>query len=324
MTKIITRYFNSVATARKVQAELVECRRFSPHIIDLYQAQKGVVKMLTKAHVARATAQAYRARLAKGGAVILVRAGYRPLCVARITREVTAALGAVNMGRLVEEVEIRDAPDPYANRVLTHHPLMLTRRRLPDSTHFHMANWPIPLISRRVPANLSLITPPDARMANWPIPLLSRRKPWDRFAFPRHARMANWPIPLLSRRKPYTRTLIGPHTRMANWPFPLLINGKYGAGALIPGAPRMANWPIRLISRRTPADRFAFPRHARMANWPIPLLSRRKPWDRFAFPRHARMADFILPLITKPQDAPDQDKRWSLSRALGLPTVQPR
>ncbi|GEM_PF-552188 len=345
MTKIITRCYDSAEQARLVRHELIEMQKFSPRLVELHDSAEDLVATLTEDHVQKATAKAYEKHVARGGAVVLVRAGYRPLGVAQTTRDVAEAMHAIDMGDLVEEVYLKEGPDPLAGKILLDHPRLLTRDRVPGSTTYHMADWPIPLISRRKPIRESIV-PPHAHMANWPIPLISRRKPADnfafprharmaafpiplishrrpadRFAFPRHARMANWPIPLLSDRKPYTGTWIGRHTRMANWPFPLLINWKTGTNAIIPGSPHMANFPIPLLSDRKPVDTFAFPRHARMADFPIPLISRRKPIDRYAFPRHAHMADMILPLVLKTSE---RAKRWSFSRMLGLPTLTSR
>lgn len=346
MTKVITRYFDSVDQALSARKELVNIKRLSVRIVHLFDSADGLTEALSAAHVDGATAKAYAERVKSGGAVLLVQAGYKPLGVAQITRDVTAAKGAADMGGLVEEVEVKD-PLRSRTSVLRDHPLMLSRERDPYSTNYHMANWPIPLISRRKPASGSLfarharmanfpiplildrkpftgsIFPKHARMANFPIPLISRRKPFTGSIFGRHARMANFPIRLISRRKPYTGTLIGRHTHMANWPFPHLINGKTGTNALIPDGPRMANFPIPLISRREPKNRSIFGRHARMANFPIGLISRRKPADRFAFPRHARMADMILPLVIKHgEDEPLYgSKSFSFSRLLGMSTI---
>ena len=349
MTKIITRYFGSAEIARRVRQELVDIHRLSPRIIDLFDQAEGLAARLDAAQVAPATAAAYAQKLAGGGAVLLVRAGHKPLSVGRITREVTAAMGAADMGGLIEEVLIKDTKVGRPNTVLGDHPLMLTRPRVPGTTTFHMANWPIQLISRRKPSTVSVIPPHGhmanfpipllsdrkpytgaifgrhARMANWPIPLISRRKPFTGSIFGLHARMVNFPIPLISRRKPFTGTVIGRHTRMASVPFPLLINGPQVANALIPDGPRMANFPIPLLSERKPFTGSIFGRHARMANFPIPLISRRKPFTGSIFPPHARMADAILPLVTRSSTpAPDADKRFSFSRLLGLPTIQSR
>jgi len=346
MTKVITRYFDSAAKARSVKQELLLRQRFPLKILRVYDKPDGLAEALTAANVDAETARAYQQRMANGGVVLMVRADYRPLGVAQIAREVTAAMGAADMGGLTEEVYVADPPRPMLN-ILDHHPLMLTRPRDPSSTTYHMADWPIPLISRRKPFTGSIfprhahmasfpvglisrskpftgsIFPPHARMANFPISLISRRKPFTGSIFPRHARMANFPIGLISRRKPYTGSVIPRHGRMATWPFPSLINGKMGTNALIPGGPRMANFPIGLLSRRKPFTGSIFPRHARMANFPISLISRRKPFSGSAFPRHARMADVVLPLVISSTAAatPQGGDRFSLSKMLGLPTL---
>ncbi|MEL6677764.1 MAG: PucR family transcriptional regulator [Pseudomonadota bacterium] len=342
MTKVITRYFDSEARAREVVRELA-FRRISRRIIRVFTEAEGLVDTLTGAHVTPATAEAYHWRMAEGGAVVLVNAGIKPLGVAQTTREVMSSMGAVDLGNLTEEVVVADPPVRKLS-VMAEHPLLMTRERDPESTNYHMANWPIPLISRRTPNRRSLIAP-HARMADWPLrhilrtrprdefifprharmanlifPLTIRRNPSDTFAFPRHARMANWPVPLTNRRKPFTGSWIGRHARLANWPFPYLINGQTGTNALIPGGPRMANFILPLLSRRKPVDAFAFPRHARMANLALPLLSGRKPMTASIFPRHARMADMILPLVVR-RDPKAPAKGGSLSRLLDWPTL---
>ena len=303
-----------------MRKELLYRRRFSVRIIRFYATAEGLVDALLEAQVAADTAKAYAARMADGGAVLLVLAGHRPLRVAQTTRDVTADMGAVDMGGLIEEVTVPDEKRPTLS-VMRGHPHMMTRRRDPYATNFHMADWPIPLISRRKPFS-EMLFDPHARMADFPLPLISRRKPYTGSAIAPHARMANFPIPLISRRKPYTGTMIGRHTRMANWPFPHLINGK-SDNSLIPGGPRMANFPISLLSVRKPYTGSAIAPHARMANFPIPLISRRKPYTGSMFPRHARMADAILPLVIKDSKKVQmpEGRGFSLSRFLGMPTV---
>jgi hypothetical protein len=346
MTQVITRYFDSAAQARSARHELLHLRRFRAGIVRLFDTAQGLAAALTGAHVDAKTAAEYEKRMAKGGAVLMVLAGYKPLGVAGITREVTAEMGAADLGGLIEEVTVADDDTPSLS-ILQDHPLMLTRPRDPHATNVHMADWPIPLISRRKPF-AEMLFEPHARMADYPIPLLSKRKPYTGsmigrharmadFLLPllsrrkpytgsmigRHARMADRPIPLISRRTPFTGSLIGRHARMANWPFPHLLNGKRSTNTLIPGGPRMANFPIPLLSDRKPVTKSIFARHARMANFPIPLLSRRKPFTGSAFPRHARMADFGLPLVIKRSGrAPNERSTgFSLSRMLGLPTL---
>ena len=349
MTKIITRYFENADKARAAKKDLLFIERFPPHIVHLFEGADDIATRLAKFDVDPGTADAYRQRLESGGAVLLVTAGYKPLGVAQITRDLTAMSGGPSIEGLNEEVTVRDDPQ-FAPSILDHHPLMMTNPREPGDTNYYQANWPIPLISRRKPFTHSLIEPharmadifwplvirykpyswklfdEHAYMANWPIGHISKRKPWDAFAFPRHARMANFILPLLSKRKPYTKSLFPRHQRMATVPFPLLINGKTGGNALIPGAPRMANFPIPLLSNRKPYDEMAFPRHARMANFPIGLISKRKPFTGSIFSRHARMANFILPLVIKSSEPNryGQPKKFLLSRLFGIPTLLPR
>lgn len=346
MTQVITRYFESADKAREAKYELVQINRLSNRIVDIYDGTDGLVEALTSGHVPEATARAYHDRMTNAGAVMLVRAGYKPLRVAQITRDVTAKFGAVDLGPLVEEVYVKDKPKLGVS-ILEDHPHILKVRREPGSTNYHMADWPIPLISRRAPAGNSLaphglrltafavplidrrkpftgsIIAPHARMADFPIPLISRRKPFTGSIIPRHARMAGFPLPLISRRKPRNRSLIPRHGRMANIPFPLLINGKTGTNALIPGAPRMANFPIPLLSGRKPYTGSIFGRHARMASFPIGLVSRRKPFTGSLIPRHGHMANIILPLIIRRDDtaAKTGGSGFSFSKMFGLPTL---
>ena len=349
MTQVITRYFESESKAYSTKRRL-QFERFPRKDLWIFTDPDGLVETLTSENVAKATAEGYAKRLASdGGAVFLAKATYKPLGVAKLTRQVTADMGAADMGGLVEEVYVKDRPGKK-DSILTEHPLILSRARDHNPSNYYMADWPIPLISRRKPMDESVF-PRHARMANWPIPLLSKRKPSDnfafsrharmaafpipllskrtpsdKFAFPRHARMAAFPIPLLSKRKPSTSSMIGRHARMANWPFPHLINGKTGTNALVPGGKRMANFPISLISKREPMSASIFSKHARMASFPIPLLSKRKPFTGSMVPRHGRMADAFLPLVIKHAESKSASGHsgFSFSRLFGLPTLKRR
>jgi hypothetical protein len=346
MTQVITRFFDDPAQADSVKFEMLQRRRFPPGIVRLYGNADGLADALIAADVDAATAREYQDRVARGGAVLMVRAGAKPLGVARMTRELMADMGAADLGDLTEEVFVAEPP-PSTLSVLPGAPYMLFRPRDPDSTDFYMANWPIGLISRRKPYT-GAVFPPGAHMANWPIPLISRRKPFTGSIFPPHKRMANFPIPLISHRKPFTGSIFPPHRRMAdfpiplisrrrpftgktvlrnafmaNWPFPHLINGKTHTNSLMPGEPHMAAFPIPLLSDRKPFTGSIFPPHKRMANFPIPLISHRKPFAKSIFPPHKRMADAILPLIIPRGETDTEygDSGFSFSRLLGIPTI---
>ena len=346
MTKIITRYFASAAAAQAAEFELVERRGFSPDIVGYFDRADGLAEQLSAANVDTDAAKSYEKHMAKGGAVILVCAGFRPLGVAKTARAELARFGAEDLSPMVEEVDVKDERRP-GRSVMDHHPHMLKRQRSRFANSYHMADWPIRLISRRKPWSPSpffgrhdrmadfpvpllsgrkpftgSIFPPHARMANFPIGLISKRKPITASIFPRHARMANFPIGLISRRKPFTGTAIGRHTRMANWPFPHLINGKASNNALVPGGARMANFPIPLISKRKPNTASIIAPHARMANFPIGLISKRKPFTGSIFPRHARMANVILPLTVRESQVKSPERKgFTISKMFGLPTV---
>jgi hypothetical protein len=170
MTTVITRYFDSVEQARSVKYELVRHRGFSLRILSFYEEVDGLVDALNAQSVEIETARAYEERMARGGAVILVRAGYKPLSVPDTTREVMVEMGAAYMGSLTEEVYVKNQLRPMLS-ILANNPLMLLR--------------PSDLTSSSLP------------MADWPIPLISRRKTFAETLFPRHARMANFPWPPL-------------------------------------------------------------------------------------------------------------------------------
>lgn len=337
MTQVITRYFETEEKTRSVRKTL-ELEGFPRKALRVFTDPKSVVDALTAEHVDPATAKAYADRLKSGGAVLLAKATFKPLGAAKLTRQVTADMGAVDMGDLSQEVYVKDKPG-QTDSVLTDHPLFLSRKKgAPRRKGNYMADWPIPLISRRKPAD-EFGFPRHARMANWPIGLLlSGSKRYGRFPFdlliPGQKYMAKFPFGhLVSHSRRYGRFpfgllvpgqkymakfpfghivpghkymakfpfghLVPGHRRMANWPFPLLIDGETGTNSLVPNGARMANFPIPLKSDRKPSDKFAFPRHARMASFPISLTSKRKPFTGSAIPRHGRMADAILPLVIK-------------------------
>ena len=325
MTNIITRYFDSAAQARAVIFELVHRERVSPRIIDLHERPEGLVEKLTPFKVSEDTAKAYQDKLSNGGAVILVRAGIRPLAVAKTTRQVTARMGAADMGDVVEEVVVKDERGPSLS-VLRDHRHMLTRPLSYQKTNYHMAEWPIGLISRRPPFKGSVIEP-HGYMANWPIKhLVPHDTRYGRFPFgllvpgnkymakfpfahivPGHKKMAGFPfghlVPhktrygrfpfgfLVSHNRRYGRfpfdLLVKGGRRMANWPFPLLINGKQGENALIPGHKHQAKFPFDHL----------VPHNTRYGRFPFGLLAPHKTrYGRFPFgllvPGHKHMAKF--------------------------------
>ncbi len=316
MTTVITRYFEDPKKAQDARRELVARRGVSPRILSLISSQNDLNDVLAGANVPEETRARYASLMsAGGGAVLMVQAGYKPLGVAKITRTVAAAFGASEQAGVDEEVYIKDAIDTKRNLFLDH-PHFLTRRRDPDSATFHMANWPIPLISRRKPFTASIIER-HSHMASWPIPhLLPGSVRYGRFPFgllvpgqkymakfpfahivPGHKHMAGFPIAHLvpghkfMAKFPIAHLIPGHKfmakfpfghlvprgARMANWPFPLLINGKRGTNALVPGQKYMAKFPIAHL---VPGNKY-------MAKFPFAHI----------VPGHKHMAKFPIGLL---------------------------
>jgi hypothetical protein len=322
MTKIITRAFDSAEQARNVRSELIRMQNFSPRIVGLYDDANGLADALSAAHVDATTAKEYEKRVKKGGAVVLVRAGYRPLGVAQTTRDVVAEMGAVDMGDLVEEVYVNEGPERFSNSILLDHPRLLTRNRVPGSTTYHMANWPIPLISRRKPMTESIIEP-HAYMADKPIGhLVPHETRYGRFPFdlliPGSPFMAKFPFAHLvpghkfMAKFPFAHLIPG-HKHMAGFPFGHLVPGhkfmaKFPFGHLVPGGMRMANWPFPLLINGKPGTNSLVPGQKYMAKFPIDhLVPGHKHQAGFPIghivPGHKHQANFPIPLLSKRKPA---------------------
>ncbi|MEM9249930.1 MAG: PucR family transcriptional regulator, partial [Pseudomonadota bacterium] len=112
MTTVITRYFEDAAQCRAVQSELLYSRGFPARIVTVFDSPDGLVGALTAAEVKAATADTYQAKMAKGGAVLLVRAGYRPLGAAKTTRLLAASMGGAALDNVVEQVVVKDKLEP--------------------------------------------------------------------------------------------------------------------------------------------------------------------------------------------------------------------
>ena len=69
---------------------MIQIHRFSPRIIELFSDAAGLGATLADKKVDAKAAKAYEEHLANGGRVMLVKAGFRPLRAAQITRDVTA------------------------------------------------------------------------------------------------------------------------------------------------------------------------------------------------------------------------------------------
>jgi hypothetical protein len=136
--------------------------------VGLYDKADGLSDALASAHVQTATAKEYEKRVKKGGAVVLVRAGLPPAWRGPDHPRRGRRMGAVDMGEPCRGGLCQRGARAVLELAPARSSPLLTRNRVPGSTTYHMANWPIPLISRRKPMTESIIEP-HAYMADKPI-----------------------------------------------------------------------------------------------------------------------------------------------------------
>lgn len=207
MTVIITRIFPDAAAAEKAAARLIH-KRVPRRAIDVV-AGGDAEDALRKARVDDSAVGPYAAAIAGGKAALVVRATYKPLGVAQMTRDYLRTRETVAMGAgVVEERRVKDAPEK-APSILKDHPRLLT---LPSSVVGEgarggpvTASMGMSLLKSR-PAKDNLMAH-DRRMSRmfWPMPLVSKRER-GRSLMDHDRRMSRmfWPMPLISnstRRK---------------------------------------------------------------------------------------------------------------------------
>ena len=126
MTTVITRYFESAKQAQAVKEELIYSDRLSPSIITVFTKSGDLADKLTAKNVDADTAKAYATKMSDDGAVVLVMADYKPLGVAKLTRETMTRMGAVDMGDLNEANFFKDTRK-RSMKLLFDHPHMFGR-----------------------------------------------------------------------------------------------------------------------------------------------------------------------------------------------------
>ena len=145
----------------------------------------------------------YAKTLAAGNAVVAVRATYKPLGAARLTREIFEKADTIDMGDVVEEAQVAWTPEK-APSVLKDHPLFLSLPGIETpgriSTMFGMRLLKDHKTKRPLMDH-------DRRMSRmfWPMPLLSKRNRSSSVMHGgRYMSKMFWPMKLLSsgeRRK---------------------------------------------------------------------------------------------------------------------------
>ncbi len=206
MTTIISRLYDSVETATAAADALLDAGH-SPDTLDVFSGEgsdtdvAALAQRIAAARVGLNSAPAYAEELARGRALLVVRAPITPFGRAREAMRITARFAPVDVPGVVGEAYVRDYPDPRNfNTLLLDHRRFLSQDIPPDNPRRRglvSAAFGLPLLSRRRPR---------LRRAGWPLtgglfPLLIRRParrsvmsgagPLSRFFFP---------LPLLSGR----------------------------------------------------------------------------------------------------------------------------
>lgn len=207
MATVISRFLEDEARAKKLERTLANARFPRGDVKVLTKEDKETAKALTarmtKLGIEEDTAKAYAKKLSDGGAVLCIRAGYKPLTAKTIALDILDKAGIEEMGGVDEAVWVRDTPSK-SQSILADHPLFFTRvpdpsnRKGPVSTAVGLR-----LISRRKPGKRSVMSS-GRRMSRffWPGPLLSSRR-MTRSTLSKQGPISNrfdW-APLLSKKK---------------------------------------------------------------------------------------------------------------------------
>jgi hypothetical protein len=111
MTTIITRLYKDLATAQGVAAELTSAGHDSGTIDVISRDGEGTAEArMEEARVPKASAAAYAADVAKGAALLVVRAPFAPMGTARHAIRVVNRTPTIAVGLADEDVYIREQP----------------------------------------------------------------------------------------------------------------------------------------------------------------------------------------------------------------------
>jgi hypothetical protein len=111
MTTIITRLYKDMATAQGVAAELASAGHATSTIEVIARDGEGTTDArMAQARVPKASAEAYGPGIAKGGALLVVRAPFAPMGTARHAIRVVNRTAAIDVGLADEDVYIREQP----------------------------------------------------------------------------------------------------------------------------------------------------------------------------------------------------------------------
>jgi hypothetical protein len=214
MTTLITRLYDdeetAAATARRLNREGLP-RNALRVITAQGLSREEIAAKMSRANVHESAVATYADHVAAGAALLVVRATYKPLGAARITRDITARTKARVVGEVVDDHYFPDGPD-HAPSVLKDHPRFLSLDL--DTGEYKggsvSAEIGIPLLTRGHRNRPLHVFRGGAHMSRWfwPMPLVTRkRKANSAISGGRHVSKVFWPMPLLTRKE-RTRSVI--------------------------------------------------------------------------------------------------------------------
>jgi hypothetical protein len=174
MTRIITRVFADVADAERAVYRM-NMKGVPKRNREIILKGNNAKAEMERAGVHESALSSYSDYLAKGHAVVVVRATYKPLGVARIVREIFDKLDAVQTGsKVVNDHPVAWEPDKSPS-VLKDHPRFLTFPGMEMTGHI-TDSFGFPMLKTRKPKRNLMSGGKRMSRMFWPMPLISKKK----------------------------------------------------------------------------------------------------------------------------------------------------
>ncbi len=175
MTTIITRLYQDLATAQGVASELTSAGHLAGNIDVISRDGEGATEArMLEARVPKDSAAAYAPGVAKGAALLVVRAPFAPIGTARHAIKVVNRTPAINVGIEDEDYYIREQPKVETEGKILHGTVFYMTNPHRPLKHGHIlgANPILPSREKRS------VIPGGGHMSTkfWPMKLLSARK----------------------------------------------------------------------------------------------------------------------------------------------------
>jgi hypothetical protein len=197
MTTLISRLFPDEATAQSAVGRLT-FRGVPKGDCTIITSGERAEALMARARVHETAIRAYSKHLNEGKAVLAVRASYKPLGAARLTREVLSKYDVISVDRAIEESSLPWEPD-NAPSVLKDHPLFFSIPGLSPPGRIS-SMFGMPLLKRRKAKNNLMEGSRRMSRMFWPMPLLkAKRDKRSVISGGRYMSRAFWPMPLLSK-----------------------------------------------------------------------------------------------------------------------------